>query len=357
MKKFFLFTLLYTSCHFSFCANLYSRNDGSWDDPGNWSTTPGGPSCNCLPSETDNVTVNNNLFFTNLTVKTGGSILIENGQFLQGGIINVQGGLFDLLNGQVISTDFNVQSGNINIGALSQLTSNNFTNYSNNVVVNGALTSYGDFQNFGYIDGSGLLGHTAFTTTGNINPLITDLIVFVAPVKLISVSYTISSDIELRWKTIAEKNNAGFEIYQSEDGINFFSIGFQEGTNNTSGISEYSYILSSNSSCYIKIVQIDNDGQQEELKTIFIDLGANSNTVLIYPNPVQAGETVNVKIDNTNNSTRNYSANLYDLSGSLLKQLDRNNMNSISTKELNPGTYVLEILTGKNSLKKYLIVR
>ncbi|MBO9703191.1 MAG: T9SS type A sorting domain-containing protein [Sporocytophaga sp.] len=360
MKKFFLFTLLYTSCHFSFSANLYSRNDGSWDDPGNWSTTPGGPSCSCLPSETDNVTVNNNLSFTNLTVKTGGSISIENGQSLQGSTITIQGGLFDLQNGQVIANNLNVQSGNINVGAIAQITtSNSFTNYSNGVVVNGTLTSYGTFQNLGYIDGSGFLGHTPFETTGNVNPLITDFTVFVAPVKLTGISYTIeSSHINLKWKTIAEKNNAGFEIYKSEDGINFQLIGFQEGKNNTTGITEYIYSLPVNSSCYIKLIQFDNDGQHEDLKTIFVDLSGNSNIPLIYPNPVVAGETVNVNIDNSNNKTSSYSTSIYDLNGSLLKQMDSSsNLNSISTKELKPGTYIVEIVTEKGRHQEYLIVR
>ncbi|MBO9702587.1 MAG: hypothetical protein J7604_20415 [Sporocytophaga sp.] len=271
MNKFFLFSLIYFNCYSVFSANLYSLNDGSWDDPNNWSTTPGGPSCNCLPSETDNVTVSNNLNYTNITISSGGSIVIDNGQTLNGSSITIKGGVLDLMNVQILTTDLNVQSGGLIVGALSQITIlNSFVNNSNGVVVNGLLSSYGTFQNSGFIDGSGFLGHLPSTSLGNINPFLTLFLVFVTPVRLTDISYKMeSSRIVLKWKTITEKNNAGFEIYKSEDGINFLATGFLEGMNNTTGITEYSYSFPLNSSCYIKVVQLDIDGQKEELKTFF----------------------------------------------------------------------------------------
>jgi fibronectin-binding autotransporter adhesin len=61
--------------------NVYSIASGSWDVPGTWSETSGGPNCSCVPTSLDNVFIENNFTVVmtgnlgagkSLTIQTGG---------------------------------------------------------------------------------------------------------------------------------------------------------------------------------------------------------------------------------------------------------------------------------------------
>lgn len=116
------FLIVYTNRVEAQCTPCYSINNGSWRQPGVWSTTAGGSACNCYPVSTNDaiitshtVDLQHNTQIHNLTIQSG-SLLLDNLKDLEimdGGsltmndgtsIIGVSGDNFVQLHGNVTVT-------------------------------------------------------------------------------------------------------------------------------------------------------------------------------------------------------------------------------------------------------------
>jgi hypothetical protein len=110
------------------------------------------------------------------------------------------------------------------------------------------------------------------------------------PVELLSFSGHAQKDHNsLSWSTASERNNNGFEVQRSDDGIHFSKIGFIHGAGNSTTILDYSYNDYSfpKELSYYRLVQTDNDGTATESRPISV---TNPNTMKLtaltaYPNP------------------------------------------------------------------------
>jgi hypothetical protein len=121
------------------------------------------------------------------------------------------------------------------------------------------------------------------------------------PVELI---YFKGKDNQLLWSTASEAQNKGWNIERSTDAINWTTIGFVQGGNNSDVTLEYKFQLKEFGKYYYRIKQLDIDGHFEYSEIeyldnsnlidltniVFIDLNGNiiktpvKNTIYILPN-------------------------------------------------------------------------
>ena len=123
------------------------------------------------------------------------------------------------------------------------------------------------------------------------------------PVNLLTFSgYKESNHNVLRWTTVNESNNRGFEIQRSTDGVNFGVIGFVNsqapGGNSNSNLN---YTFTDNNPAgtkqYYRLrqVDIDNHGKYSSIVLIRGDKPLTLAIGGLFPNP--ANNIMNVIID------------------------------------------------------------
>jgi len=108
------------------------------------------------------------------------------------------------------------------------------------------------------------------------------------------------SEIILRWETLSETNNFGFEIEKSKDKLNWRKIGFIKGNGTTSSENPYIFYDNENSAgkYYYRLKQIDFDGSYQysqiiELKTLIPEKWEIEQN---FPNPFNAETIIRYKI-------------------------------------------------------------
>ncbi len=186
---------------------------------------------------------------------------------------------------------------------------------------------------------TGMTGFSSFTLNGasqsnTVLPI--ELLRFVAQAKD-------NRFIQLQWTTATERNNKGFEVQRSLDGINFSSIAWIEGQGDSYSNQYYSFddrMVQAGSMYYYRLKQIDFDGtfSFSPISNAIID-GTNSGTLAIYPVPSQ--QFVQLKTDA---SLENIV--LLDLTGRPMpisaKQLDIQTI-QLDITQLPAGVYLVQI--------------
>ena len=122
---------------------------------------------------------------------------------------------------------------------------------------------------------------------------------------------TFNNQVNLNWTTESELNNKGFEIYRSENAIDFNPIGFIDGAKNSSDIAYYNYVDENPFSGYsfYRLKQIDFDGKFEYSKIVTVHV-SGSDPIGLYPNPInnqliisRIKENLDYQIINANGQT------------------------------------------------------
>ncbi len=99
----------------------------------------------------------------------------------------------------------------------------------------------------------------------------------------------------LRWKSTAEKNNLGYEIYRARTAGAWERIGFVEGAGNSSFAREYEYTdrldmaSEADARLYYRLKQLDFDGNAEYSPVVEVNLASPPlmlSLEQVYPNPV-----------------------------------------------------------------------
>lgn len=149
----------------------------------------------------------------------------------------------------------------------------------------------------------------------------------------------------LKWGTVNEQGNKGFEVERSADGKNFSPIGFvpaQAPGGNSNAALSYKFTDSEPPAGlnYYRLKQIDKDGKSvlSEVKAISF---AAVSAIEVYPNPAQNG-VVQVK----GNHITHISA--YTISGQLVNiQVNYHPLeNRLEFPEQASGNYILRIVSG-----------
>ena len=111
------------------------------------------------------------------------------------------------------------------------------------------------------------------------------------PVEMVSFSgYKFNNGVKLIWTTLSEKNNAGFIIERSKDGVTWDRLGFVSGQIDANSTSNYSFVDTRpiNGINYYRLKQRDLDGFSEYSKIVQVLF--EGKELGFYPNP--ANQTI-----------------------------------------------------------------
>ena len=176
----------------------------------------------------------------------------------------------------------------------------------------------------------------------------------IVPVELISFSASINvNSIELKWQTVSELNNLGFEIQRSSENTEWEKIGFVEGNGTSTLVNNYSFsdaIKNVNGKYYYRLKQIDNDGTFEYSTTIEVSFLQPLTFSLEqnYPNPFNPTTTIRFNLP----KAENVKLTLYNLLGqkiiTLVNEYKEPGVYVINfeASDLNSGMYIYEIEAG-----------
>ncbi len=123
-----------------------------------------------------------------------------------------------------------------------------------------------------------------FSIGANNNPL---------PVQLLYLNAQRNhSDVQLKWATASETNNAGFAVERSTDGKLFMQIGFVKGAGDATTITNYSFTdanifdNTTNNILYYRLVQTDFNGNTQYSSVVSASAkNEMSEGINLYPNP------------------------------------------------------------------------
>ncbi len=185
------------------------------------------------------------------------------------------------------------------------------------ITVNGISSEFSDFSKW-----------TIGSTTSD-NPLPVQLLAFNVQSEL--------GKVKLSWKTASELNNLGFEIWRYEDDqFNYRKIaGYKtdkelEGHVSTTLTTNYEFYdtnIKENTNYSYELYQIDFSGRRELLDVVSVKTSESllpTSLVLKqnYPNPFNPSTTIEYNVpENPSGSHREIQLNIYDIRGSLVKNL------------------------------------
>ncbi|UXP34103.1 hypothetical protein N6H18_09120 [Reichenbachiella agarivorans] len=270
-----------------------------------------------------------------------GELIINSGSFS----INF-GATVTVEAGALLSIEENLFLGTV--GATSTLNINGTVNIGNTMTAGpyGVLTGNGSLNITNTATNNGT-DDTGFTGSVNCDggPCST------LPVELSSFTGTIMGDnILLKWTTLTETNNDGFEIEKSTNGKTFETIGYVSGGGTINHKQDYSFIdYELASPAMYRLKQYDYDGTVEYSHIILVQ-SYLSPEVSIYPTyvdntlnfvgPDQEEFTMKlVDISGHSYISTNVPAKLDDIKKQIDNQLDR----------LLPSIYIIQLTSSRNS--------
>jgi hypothetical protein len=103
--------------------------------------------------------------------------------------------------------------------------------------------------------------------------------------------------VALHWATAAERDNRGFDVERSDNGISFEKIGFVPGRGTISVPQPYTFddpqaAQTRAAVRYYRLRQVDADGSSSHSNTLPMLLPGNSAHYLLYPNPARHSVTL-----------------------------------------------------------------
>ncbi len=128
------------------------------------------------------------------------------------------------------------------------------------------------------------------------------------PVELMAFELEASDKaVTLTWATASEITSSHFTIEQSTDGRNFEAIGKVEATGSAYETTSYTYTdeqAAIGKTNYYRLLMEDEDGQYEysSLRSIHLE-SLEDRRLKVYPNPVLAGEVLNIDIAEIDRNT------------------------------------------------------
>jgi hypothetical protein len=159
------------------------------------------------------------------------------------------------------------------------------------------------------------------------------------PVELKSFNAECQSDyVHVNWTTASEINNKAFELYKSNDAINWKTIYTVEGQGDKATETEYSFKDMDKKPNYYRLKDLDFEGMENWSHIIFADCKSNTSKTEVYPNP--ASDYIKVVAPIIENTT----LNIISLEGKIIKTMPLiSNQTLVSVKDLNSGVYMIEI--------------
>ncbi|HEY6502688.1 MAG TPA: DUF4082 domain-containing protein [Chitinophagaceae bacterium] len=108
-----------------------------------------------------------------------------------------------------------------------------------------------------------------------------------------------NNDIAVSWKTSSESNNKGFEIQRSNNGSDWYAIGFVNGAGESTVTKNYSYTDKQLAPglYYYRLKQVDFDGRSKNSSVVTASVSGKGKVSLFqnYPNPF--AQTTTIRFD------------------------------------------------------------
>jgi surface protein len=169
------------------------------------------------------------------------------------------------------------------------------------------------------------------------------------PVELIRFKGTQhGNQVKLNWTTSNEAHNYGFEIEWSKDNQTWKNIGFVKGKDESSELKTYQFTHTYPMSGinYYRLQQIDFDGEFEYSKTVSVEVEGIGGSMFFFPNPSQAGVSVNLRINSENFESGELS--LFDINGKkIYQQTITSSTPIIDVSGLASGIYSARLTSGR----------
>ena len=183
----------------------------------------------------------------------------------------------------------------------------------------------------------------------------------ILPVTL--TSFTASrnrNNVQLKWETATEINNAGFEVYRNIENAGFKKIGYVEtkavdGNSNLKMSYEFTDVNTSKGVTLYQLRQKDRQGKfsVSEIKSVRGE-GATF-TVTAFPIPSTTGNlSVSVL------GLQSYDVYVTDIAGRIIKEYKRPATDNVKISNLQSGMYVIKVVdlkTGEQSSEKIIVNR
>ncbi len=167
--------------------------------------------------------------------------------------------------------------------------------------------------------------------------------------------------VQVKWTTVTEINNKGFNVQRSTDGLNFVNIGsFVNGKGNFSGVSNYTLIDNNPiaGTNFYRLQQIDNNGNSTYSSILNVKI--NKNNLLgfsFYPNPVHAKVNITVGIIEQNNAYVSLINNLgQEIKYIKLTKSATNTIVNMDVSEISKGTYYIRLFDGVNNTLEKIVI-
>jgi len=184
------------------------------------------------------------------------------------------------------------------------------------------------------------------------------------PVELASFSSLVNGrDVKMKWVTVSELNNTGFDIERKNSNDVWTKIGFAAGNGTVNTSTEYNFEdknLQTGKYSY-RLKQIDYNGNYKYYDlTTDVSIGVPAKFVLEqnYPNPFNPSTTINFEIPNGSFvSLKVYDTNGREIS-SLVNELKNAGYYSVkfNAANLSSGIYFYKIQAGEFSAVKKLVL-
>ncbi|WP_293300335.1 S8 family serine peptidase [Pedobacter sp. UBA4863] len=163
-----------------------------------------------------------------------------------------------------------------------------------------------------------------------------------------------NGSVNITWATSSEVNNSYFIVEKSTNGINYTLLTQQKTAGEQGGNYSFTDTNPHGGTNYYKLLQVDKDGQTEELGVKAVNIGLKDNDWSLYPNPSNG---TSIKIQCLTETPTTKQVKIYNLTGALVysQQLLLTAETTINLKnQLASGMYIVSI---ENLGTKKLIVQ
>jgi len=191
-----------------------------------------------------------------------------------------------------------------------------------------------------------------FTTTSG--PLPVSLIYF-------NCSLPVNDNVKIIWGTSMEINCSYFTIERSFDGNSFTAVATVNGNGTTFLSHDYSVMndVSNVTSpiIYYRLKQVDGDGKKYYSKVIILNVGEQTKSLLVSPNPFKSYLNINLEWSKNEGAVLNVldAAGKKRLVKDILLVRGYNNIKVDEVHVLLPGVYILQIISSDKKVVKKII--
>lgn len=234
----------------------------------------------------------------------------------------------------------------------------------NLAIIEDLLVEAGETINFNIVSA----GNPLLVNDANCNGGIQDATVYniidndlILPVELVTfTAKNITNKVELAWQTSSEKSSSYFEVQKSKDSQNWTAIGRVTAAGNSNTNNQYSfYDERTIGNMYYRLKMVDTDQKFKYSKMLSVstdNITHKESNILVYPNPVNKGEKVNIEL-NATNSDRKVLVELNDILGrqSASYLVEGNNI-SVATPNI-AGVYLITIFDGTDVYRYKVVVQ